>query len=302
MAIYIALAITLLFALSSILLLWRSSGKRLSASWQGQLLAISAGLFIYLYGTWVFITIYAKYVFALVFIMVFVSGFFKPRQEGGGEPRVGVAVVTLFSAFLFLLLSTLYFTGTTGKPAGIANLEFPLKHGKYFVFQGGKGLPTNVFHYGLRGAVFAMDIIKLNSFGNRAKKIFSDRLEDYEIFNDTIYSPCTGIILKTENQNPDNIPPNHKRGPTNTNQVIIDEGTYYVFMGHLKMGSIMVKAGDVVKPGQPLGLAGNSGFSLEPHLHIQVHQKTNPALRWYEEKQIQIAFGGKTYFLFEEIK
>ncbi len=39
---------------------------------------------------------------------------------------------------------------------------------------------------------------------------------------------------------------------------------------HLKKGSVRVKSGDIVRAGDPVGEAGSSGNSTEPHLHFQV--------------------------------
>ena len=196
----------------------------------------------------------------------------------------------------------LYYTGTTGRPYGVADLRLPFKSGTYFVFQGGKGLPTNIFHSTGRHTHFAMDIIKLNKYGRRSSHIFSKRLEDYEIFGDTIYAPCNGIVVKTEASNPDNIPPARKRGRFNLNHVLIESRDAFIFLGHLKQGGVLVKAGDTLVAGQPIGLAGNSGMSLEPHLHIQVHAKTTNGLPWYLQPQLSITFDGKSYLLFDEIK
>ena len=44
----------------------------------------------------------------------------------------------------------------------------------------------------------------------------------------------------------------------------------YAHYAHLQPGSIRVKVGDRVKPGQVLGLLGNSGNSDAPHLHFQI--------------------------------
>ena len=46
----------------------------------------------------------------------------------------------------------------------------------------------------------------------------------------------------------------------------------------------------------------NSGFSLEPHLHIQVHARTGDGRPWYRQPPLLIAFGGRSYLLFEQIK
>jgi murein DD-endopeptidase MepM/ murein hydrolase activator NlpD len=45
---------------------------------------------------------------------------------------------------------------------------------------------------------------------------------------------------------------------------------------HFQPGSIRVKVGDKVSPGQVLGLVGNSGNSSEPHLHFQLMDRNSP--------------------------
>src|SRR5688500_2719680 len=44
---------------------------------------------------------------------------------------------------------------------------------------------------------------------------------------------------------------------------------------HLQPGSIRVKVGDRVKVGQVLGLLGNTGGSLAPHLHFHIVNGAN---------------------------
>ena len=48
----------------------------------------------------------------------------------------------------------------------------------------------------------------------------------------------------------------------------IRTGEYRVFLAHMQRGSALVKKGDRVARGQPLGKVGNSGNTSEPHLHI----------------------------------
>ena len=302
MIVYSLIIITLLIAFTSLLILVRSGKFAWSNSWPALLLSLSLAVFIYLFGVWVFLSVYLKYVFITIYFIVWLLVLINKKKVTGTQPpqRANI-ILTLTSAAIFYLLSILYFTGTAGKPYSIINLTLPFKKGTYFVFQGGKGLPTNFFHFTGQRTAFAMDIIKLNKIGNRANCIFSSTLVDYEIFGDTIYSPCAGTVIKTENDNPDNIPPLRKRGPTNINQVLIETGNAYIFLGHLKQGSLLVKAGDEVRAGAPLGLSGNSGMSLEPHLHIQAHAKTGNGAPWYRQPQLLIQFDGKSYLLFEEI-
>jgi len=244
----------------------------------------------------VFLTIYAKYVFGGLYVLLALYCLLRRKvtvKKGWWGPK-------LFFTVLLALGCVLYFTGTTGKP-GTVELDFPLKKGRYFVLQGGKGLPTNLFHFSLRGAIYAMDIVKLDDLGRRGNQIFSRRLEDYAIFGDTVYSPCNGVVTRAYGGNPDNIPPNMERGPKNTNLVLIETPDYYVFMGHLKNGSVLVKEGDTVRTGYPLARVGNSGFSTEPHLHIQVHAKEE-GKAWYASTPLYIHFNGKGYLLNEMIK
>jgi murein DD-endopeptidase MepM/ murein hydrolase activator NlpD len=43
----------------------------------------------------------------------------------------------------------------------------------------------------------------------------------------------------------------------------------FVLLAHLRNHSVRVKAGETVSVGQPLGECGNSGNSMQPHVHIQ---------------------------------
>jgi len=294
MMVYGLLAASLLIACISLLIIWKG-GKH----WSGVFLACSLATFIYLYGTWVYLTIYAKYVFGILFLLLLIAKLVM-RKGGSVQVKGWSIFLNLFFAFIFAALSVLYFTGSTGKPETVA-LSFPLKKDKYFILQGGKGLPSNFFHYSYRGAVYAIDIVRLDRLGNRASKIFSSRLEDYHIFNDTIYSPCDGFIQSARDENPDNIPPDRTRGPSNTNAVVIEADSFYVFMAHLKYKGVFVHEGQTIRTGQPIGLVGNSGFTLEPHLHIQAHKRTGKNA-WYQEDQLYIEFDGRSYLLFETIR
>ena len=51
---------------------------------------------------------------------------------------------------------------------------------------------------------------------------------------------------------------------------MIRAGDVFVLLCHLRQGSLKVGKGDVVKAGQQVGEIGNSGSSIQPHLHLQV--------------------------------
>jgi len=60
------------------------------------------------------------------------------------------------------------------------------------------------------------------------------------------------------------------------NHVILElAGGTYLVIAHLKQGSVLVKSGETVREGQPIGRCGNSGNTSEPHIHIH-HQRQDP--------------------------
>ncbi len=60
------------------------------------------------------------------------------------------------------------------------------------------------------------------------------------------------------------------------NYVILKCGDAYPLYAHLKKGSVCVRPGDIVRSGDPVGKVGNSGSSLQPHLHFQVMNTHDP--------------------------
>ncbi len=296
MLVYFLLLTSLLIVFAAIKLVYIAAKHSAGKGWHLWLLSLALLSFAYLYGTWVYLSVYVKYVLPMIYLVAAFCG----RHSSSHPPKIGKRLPNVVLSSVLFTLCVLYFSGTT-RVAKAVELQFPLKRGEYFVFQGGKGLPTNLFHYSYRGAVYAIDLVRLNKYGNRASKIFSKVLEDYYIFNDTVYSPCNGLIETMHDNNPDNIPPNRERGPTNTNMLVIDAGAYFVFMGHLKYKGVFVNEGDRVTVGQPIALVGNSGFSIEPHLHIQAHAKPETGNGWYKGEPLLIQFDGRSYLLFERI-
>lgn len=60
------------------------------------------------------------------------------------------------------------------------------------------------------------------------------------------------------------------------NHVIVDCGGVFPLYAHLRCGSVLVRPGQNVAAGEPLGVVGNSGSSLQPHLHFQVMASPDP--------------------------
>jgi len=51
--------------------------------------------------------------------------------------------------------------------------------------------------------------------------------------------------------------------------IALGDGRTFVFVVHLRLGSLRVSVGDAVRQGQVLGACGSSGNSTQPHVHVQ---------------------------------
>src|SRR6185437_6942998 len=238
--------------------------------------SLLCGTFIFVMGGWADISFYLKLVFAALFLAVFIFTVRKRSRLGnsGKTGRIGKWYYVFFKLIftgIMAFLVLMYFQGRTF-PGKAVNLQFPFRTGAYFVLQGGANRVVNPAHrnYSITRYGYSMDISKLYPFGNRAKGIMPLDVKDYAIFGDTVLSPCDGTIIGVEDTVHTNMPGNYNIRYVHGNHVIIQAKGYRVFLAHFIKNSIFVKVGDRVKTGKPIGLAGNSGFSAEPHLHITV--------------------------------
>ena len=88
-----------------------------------------------------------------------------------------------------------------------------------------------------------------------------------------IASVIDGLPNQTPGQYPTNIPIDQADG----NSVVLDlGGRRYALYAHFQPQSIRVHTGDAVKRGQVLGLVGNSGNSVAPHLHFHMMNTPSP--------------------------
>lgn len=95
-------------------------------------------------------------------------------------------------------------------------------------------------------------------------------LEDYYSYNKPVLSPVSGRVIDIWNECLDNSPGIVDEQNNWGNYCIIySDWGYYVELSHFSPGSITIKAGDYVVQGQYIGKCGNSGYSPQPHLHMQ---------------------------------
>ncbi len=137
--------------------------------------------------------------------------------------------------------------------------------GRWLVWQGFHGQWT---HQGLW--CYAYDFVIQDESGSTYRDD-GFNLKDYYAYGKPILSPVRGWIVRVISDLPDcaigNIDQEHNWG----NHIIIyDERGFYVEISHFAQHSITVKSGDRVEIGTLLGRCGNSGYSSQPHIHIQV--------------------------------
>lgn len=91
--------------------------------------------------------------------------------------------------------------------------------------------------------------------------------EVFAVADAKVVSVVDNLPSQTPGQFPTNIPIEQADG----NAVVLDLGkNRYCIYAHLQAGKITVHSGDMVKRGQVIGLVGNSGNSVAPHLHFHV--------------------------------
>ncbi|MEU1520209.1 M23 family metallopeptidase [Streptomyces sp. NPDC005811] len=101
------------------------------------------------------------------------------------------------------------------------------------------------------------------------------RLTSYLSYRQPVVAAAGGRVVEVQDGLPDNTPPHAPPIPpiqdTVGNHVTLEVAPgRYLLYAHLHPGSLRVREGDRVAPGQVLGRIGNSGNSTTPHLHFQV--------------------------------
>jgi hypothetical protein len=195
--------------------------------------------------------------------------------------------------YLTLCLKTIYQSSMVGEQP-VVNLTFPFKRGKFYIHDGGRNASTNYHNNNdlwLLANRYALDIEKLNEYGQTWKNsiLRPTEITLYNIFGDTIYSPCDGTILEAIDSFPDN--PVGKQGNVeHTNLLVIEkDSSTHVVLFHIRQHSLLAKVQSIVREGTPLALVGNSGRSTVPHLHIGAY---NPRKELHESSML-ILFKGE---------
>ncbi|WP_405841002.1 M23 family metallopeptidase [Streptomyces sp. NBC_01518] len=149
-------------------------------------------------------------------------------------------------------------------------LRFPLE-GEWYVVQGG-GRPLN-HHARIPEQRGAVDLVGLGRYGTRTRR--DHDLTAFAAYGRAVRAPCDGRVVSATDgfEDQDTRPGGRARyQPPYGNHVFIDTGREIVKLAHLRPGSLTVSQGDMVRVGQLVGEAGNSGNTTEPHLHLHAER------------------------------
>jgi hypothetical protein len=102
-----------------------------------------------------------------------------------------------------------------------------------------------------------------------------EKLESYTIFGKPVFAVADGVVAVAvtglPEQTPGKYPTNISIEEADGNSIIEDiGGHHFALYAHMQSGSIRLHRGDKVMRGQVIGLVGNSGNSVAPHLHFHV--------------------------------
>jgi hypothetical protein len=284
---------------------WAKSYSSISALALQTIVLVSYIAFIFIMGSWVFASFYVRYAVLVSALAVLVYSFLHWKNLPSFVMPdflgwIGYITGIVTSAVLvFLVVGAIRSHYYDEKPV---NLSFPLKNGIYAVFEGGNGRvsPLMNYHFGSsmhQGARtnlsmrYAVDITKLTCWGNDASGFLPVQNDKYAIFHQVVYSPCDGQIFDIEDKWPNETPWSGEAPYNVGNHVLITTTDSGILMGHLQKDSIMVKPGDVVQKGQPIAQTGNSGWTSQPHLHIQAMRRSSGSFWGWEG--MPILFDGR---------
>ena len=166
-----------------------------------------------------------------------------------------------------------------------ARFSLPFK-GQWYVGWGGRTLGLNQ-HAASRSQRFAYDLLQVKD--GKTHSGDGKSLTDYYCYGQPVLAPADGIVVTAVASLADLPIGSRDASHPGGNHVVIDHGQHeYSFLAHMQPHSVRVKPGQRVKRGDVLGLAGNSGNTSEPHLHV--HLMNGPDLD--DANGLPMAFDG----------
>ena len=196
----------------------------------------------------------------------------------------------------------------THDPAGAVVLDLPFRGRWRARNSPARRVPSHGTH--AFGVTYAIDFVAVDDRGRTAPRTWRtllsvERPELFRGFGQPLLAPVAGTVVAAHDGEPDHearrsqvalVPYALTQGRRARagaaalagNHVVLALGPAgpFVLLAHLRRGSVCVRPGDAVAPGDRLGACGNSGNSTEPHVHVQVTDSTD----WPTARGLPLAF------------
>ena len=171
-----------------------------------------------------------------------------------------------------------------GRPSGV-RFRLPLD-GPVTVAWGGPTRDVN-YHAGMPDQRWAYDLLVTS--GGRSTRGAGTEVDDYLAFDRPVRAPASGVVRAAHDGEPDEAPGAHRARRAFGNYVILEVAPgEFLFIAHLRRGSVRVGPGDRVEAGQAIARVGSSGNSSEPHVHVHLQDTPRP----YFGEAIPFEFSG----------
>jgi hypothetical protein len=160
------------------------------------------------------------------------------------------------------------------------------------------------------GVTYAIDFVAVDDRGRPAPRNWRSVLaveqpERFVGFGKAVLAPASGTVQAVHDGEPDHAARRSqlalipyalgqagrvRRGlpaiAGNCVVIALGPGGPYVWLAHLRRGTVRVEPGDEVTVGDEVAECGNSGNSTQPHLHLQVTDSS----QWQTARGIPMAF------------
>jgi hypothetical protein len=271
------------------LLVWLGATRHASRAAFGAVVGLVGTyvLAIGMTGLWLVLPWYLPIVYGALLAGVVVTSWGRLERVPRWPRSPAGRVLTLATAALAVVMVGIIFVALDARrsPTQLVDVAFPLDGGTYLVVNGGSRLLVNA-HLGTlegerfapyRGQSYGVDLVRIDRLGLRAGGLLPSDPTVYAIFDDPVGAPCHGRVVATLDGVADMPPPQTDRAHMAGNHVIVECGSVWLVLGHLRNGSVEVAVGQIVETGQRLGRVGNSGNTGEPHLHIHAQRPGSAA-------------------------
>ncbi|MFL1420296.1 M23 family metallopeptidase [Staphylococcus ureilyticus] len=143
-----------------------------------------------------------------------------------------------------------------------------------FVYAGGENELVN-HHYSYKNQRYALDLIlvknHLTYHGN------PNCCESYYNYNQSVIAPSNGVVIDIVDGIADALPgENNMKHPEGNYIIIKHTDKEFSMIAHLKPNSFEISVGEQIRRGQLIARVGNSGNTMEPHVHFQIMNQNNP--------------------------